>query len=457
MAGHSPPTRRRRLLRLLLLATLSAPILLWLVVLLALATPWPRAWLAGKLTQRTGLPTKIGGIALSPSQGIQLKDYRLHLPGQAKGKPIITIPIIRLHPDWQLLAHKKLDILSLELDSPTIDIPLEALAAALPKPTTLPAKPPEPQIAANDTPKPTEQSPNPQATPEAAPEAKPTVPQKPVPPLQLPPTRWLHIRNASVRIHSARHHRDILRVTRFTTSLPVIGKPATTTASLSSAQLLDLPPLSPTTIPIEWNGSVLRVPTLEQTTANGLHFTIDAYLAPVKSLPCVIEAKLLKQAVPKTDLTADSTAQATDLTAYAQFKGALASPASWQALLLAEAHDLQLSKSDTRHSFDHATLAATLHNGILQATNIRLSSEDIAILANAAALPDGRTAANARLVTSPERATHIARDFFPTVQNIPLTPLSTPQRVALDLQAIGTLGSQFQIQIGPQLPLETDH
>ena len=67
--------------------------------------------------------------------------------------------------------------------------------------------------------------------------------------------------------------------------------------------------------------------------------------------------------------------------------------------------------------------------------------EQASIIANAAVLSDGRMAGIARIVAAPESLIAVSRFFRPDAAEPHLTPLSTPQRAALDLQIYGRPGN----------------
>jgi len=86
----------------------------------------------------------------------------------------------------------------------------------------------------------------------------------------------------------------------------------------------------------------------------------------------------------------------------------------------------------------------------------RLTGEETTVMGNGAMLTDGRTAAIARIVAAPDTLLAISRFTQPSSSEPELTPLSTPQRAALDLRFFGQPGN-FLYQpnpAAPPLPLE---
>jgi hypothetical protein len=86
----------------------------------------------------------------------------------------------------------------------------------------------------------------------------------------------------------------------------------------------------------------------------------------------------------------------------------------------------------------------------ITAEMLRLIGDDLSILANAAVIAGGRAAAAIRFVAHPGTLVHLAQRLQPDL-NPPLTPLSTPQRAALDLRAFGSLDN-LTLEVGPNGP-----
>jgi len=86
----------------------------------------------------------------------------------------------------------------------------------------------------------------------------------------------------------------------------------------------------------------------------------------------------------------------------------------------------------------------------------RIIGDNLAFLGNATLLADGRLAAAIRMVAPPETATTISQYAFPNSQPPPpLTPLATPQRAALDLEAFGIIG-RLSLRLGRDGPVISD-
>ena len=94
-----------------------------------------------------------------------------------------------------------------------------------------------------------------------------------------------------------------------------------------------------------------------------------------------------------------------------------------------------------------------LGGGRLSCLDARLIGDDLSLLGNATLLADGRIAAALRMVTAPEIASTLTQHAFPNISPPPvLTPLSTPQRVAFDLDLSGNF-DHLALQLGKDGPM----
>ena len=131
----------------------------------------------------------------------------------------------------------------------------------------------------------------------------------------------------------------------------------------------------------------------------------------------------------------------------------LLAPGTWQGGLVTEARAPAGSLAGHDAIFDHGSAIAVLRGGTLSCIDGRLIGDDLSLLGNATLLADGRAAAALRLVAPPETAAAIASSLFPNLPGPPhLTPLSTPQRSAFDLEAFGNI-RQLSIRIGRDGPV----
>ncbi len=203
---------------------------------------------------------------------------------------------------------------------------------------------------------------------------------------------------------------------------------------------------------LDWTSPLLSLKPLE-LLLGGYKFVLAAKIAQFSGLPLQIEAQFPSQPLSSLALPFNGNAASKSIAASARFRGLLLAPASWQGDLLAEAISPTLLIGGHDAEFDKAGIVTVLRGGILSCVDARMTSDGLSLLGNATLLADGRLAGAARLVASPETATAIANRAFPILQGAPsLTPLSTPQRSAFDVEAFGNIGRIF-LRLGKDGPI----
>ena len=326
-------------------------------------------------------------------------------------------------------------------------IPLELLAD-LARSQAAPAAAAPPMIAA---------APVPSAPPFVGPPrptSSPTVPETPAPApaVVLPPTGWVHLKNASITVLSASSGRKWFELSGATGSIPVAGSPAQSSFRVESIRADGQETLSRLDAGLDWKFPLLSLRPLE-TEIHGYKITLAAKLGMLSNLPLQIEAQLPRQPLASFPLPADSHAQAEVITVNARFRGLLLAPGTWQADLIAEAASPACRIAGHDAKFDRGSAVTILRGGILSCVDARLIGDELSFLGNATLLADGRAAAALRMVAPPESAVAIASRVFPNLPQPPsLTPLSTPQRSAFDVQAAGNLGHIF-LKLGQDGPV----
>ena len=144
---------------------------------------------------------------------------------------------------------------------------------------------------------------------------------------------------------------------------------------------------------------------------------------------------------------------AESITAATRLCGLLLAPATWQGDLVIESASPSIHLASHDAKFDRGNAVTILRGGILSCVDARLIGDELSLLGNATLLANGRVAGAARIVSAPGTLTSIASQAFPLVKETPiLTPLSTPQRSAFDLEASGTIHEIF-LQLGKDGPI----
>jgi hypothetical protein len=445
------PTRgnRRGFRRRFLIALAALPLVLWLAGNVWLASPFGRTWIAGKIQHRTGLETRIGGASVTPWDGVCIRGIELLQPPPlrlAVKDPLARFTSIRLRPVWSSWLRGNREWRAVELETPKLVIPIELLAdLARSQAPAAPAAPPVAAAAPVPVPPP--------ATAPAAPPSPPVVPEVPpqAPTLPLPPTAWVHLKNGSFTVVSAMSGKSWLAISAVTGSIPVAGSSAQSTLRLGAVHLTGSEVLTDLKLPLAWQSPLLTVPPFE-TEIHGFKIKVAGKTGLLGGIPIQLEMQAPKQQPDSFPLPANGQATAESIAGNLRFHGLLLAPGSWQGDLVAEAHAPSAKFAGHDAKFDRGSAVVVLRGGIVSCVDARLIGDDLSLLGNATLLTDGRLAAALRLVAPPDSASAIANRVFPNAQPPALTPLSTPQRAAFDLEAFGNIRQVF-LRIGREGPV----
>jgi len=455
--NREAPTRenRRGFRRWVWIILVAAPVAALMLGNLWLACPPGRAWIAAKIQPLAGgLETHVRGASISPWNGVTLHHVELLQPKPLRltvKQPLAQIDTIRLSPVWQSWFRGRLELRALALDSPHLVIPLELLSelARSQAPATPPlvsAGPPvlmaPPSVTIPNT--------TPASPPVTPPQGAETPPKTPAAP--LPPTAWLHLKNASFTLLSASSGKPWFQATGVSSSVPVSGKPAQSTLHIRAIHIAGRETLTDLNAVLDWQDPLLSVKPI-QTEILGLKFVLAGKIAMLAGIPLQLEAQLPRQKPASLTLPAGGRAEADTISANARFRGLLLAPGTWQGDLLAEvlAPSARIAGHDAK--FDRGSAITILRGGILSCVDARLIGDDLSLLGNATLLADGRAAAALRLVAPPDSVTAIVNRTFPNIPQPPaLTPLSSPQRAAFDLEASGNIRHLF-LRLGHDGPV----
>lgn len=428
-------------------ALLGLPMLVVLAGNLLLSSPWSCRWIAAKISHRTGgLEVRVGGASWSPWNGASITGLELLQPAPLRAvtqEPLVRIDAVRFTPVWRAWLRGRLEVRSIELDSPRCVLPLELVShlARAAQPT---AAPPVAAIA----PPPAVVQPVP--PPPAALHQAPKPPPPPAPPSQ--PTGWLRLKNASFAVVYAGSNRGLLEIANASGAIPISGDPAQSELKIgriSAAGNVVTSDLTPT---LAWSNPLLSLKPLE-TTIGGYRILVAAKIAGFSGLPLQIEAQLPRQPLAAVAIPFGGEAAAESIAGNLRFRGLLLAPGTWQGDLVGEAVSPTLRITDHEKKFDKGGVVVVLRGGILSCVDARLIGDDLSLLGNATLLADGRCAGVARLVAAPETVTTIASRAFPnTPSGLPLTPLATSQRAAFDLEVFGTISQPF-LRLGKDGPI----
>lgn len=424
---------------------LASPAVLLLLANLVLTSPWSRRWIAGEIGRRAGgLEARVSSASWSPWNGIAVGGIELLQPVQlrtAVKEPLLRVDSVRANPVWRSWLRGRPEISGIIIDTPRVVLPLELvshLAASAPAhPPTAPTPP---------APAPPPQTPQPPAVPGAPSPAVPPAPSATPAPQPAPvsqPTALIDVRNASFSVVLASHDKTLLDLSKISGLIPIAGGPARSRLEIGPVEVAGQTLVSRTSAEITWAAPFLSLQPL-QLDIGGHPLVVAGKVATFSGFPLQIEARLPRHELKEIQLPLGALASAQSVAAEARFRGLLLSPATWQGDFLAESIAPVVKTGEHTARFDRASTITVLRGGILSCADARITGDDISVLGNATLLADGRCAGALRLVAAPETVSNGAKRVLPMLPGQPsLTPLSTPQRAAFDLEAFGNIGQLF--------------
>ena len=488
----------------------------WLLVLCALppgafalstlwlASPWGCRWIATKIQQRSGLETHLDGASWSPWNGVTLREIVIYQPPglrSAIAEPLLRIASLRIEPAWRLCLHGQFAARVATADAPRVVLSVQMMshlakqAPVAPAPV-LAAQAPTPAIAAiqqpghesppQATPSPVQPTPSqPVVPPAPVPAVPPVVPpiaavqtdqpspakvatppapatptaQEQPPRLQPPPvsndsqaTAWIHLHHASFQLVSVGSPQPLVEIADLTVDLPVSGDAAASSLSVASLKAWGNPLLTDFQAPLAWQAPVLSLEPVEAMLA-GLHCRVAGKLALLTGLPMQLEVQLPQQSPAPLAVPGGGEAKVQQLAAIGRFRGLLLTPATWQGDGFAQGSTIAIHAGAHQAAFDNVSCLVALRGGVLSCVDARFVGDDLSLLGNATLFADGRAAGVLRVVAAPETTLGIVRGFFPKNTSTPsLTSMSTPQRVACDLEVFGVV-NDLSIRLGHDGPV----
>jgi hypothetical protein len=448
--------RRRWVKGLLLLGCL--PVVLFFLSNLWLALPPGRHWVAAKISKRTGFDAGVERASWSPWDGIRISGLVIQQPPALRSsvhEPLFTATSVQIWPKWMAWLQKRIEMHSIQLDSPRAVIPIELIAHLSGPPPVL--QTPPVVAAANPAPAPPADGPPPvvaAAAPGAVelPPPQPSIQNTPTPPSAAPsisvPTAWIHVKHGSLAIVAGNQARPLLEADHFNADLPAAGGPASSLATLESIKGLGNEVIRDLKFPLNWQPPVLEIGPIS-AEASGIPSQLVARIAIAGNLPIAIDFNLPPKESARVTLPNQRLVAADAFRAVGRFRGFLAFPASWQGDFLIEGRGLSTSQppqADLR--FDRGIAVFLLRGGLLACTDARLISDELSLLGNGTVLSDSRGAAVLRIVAPPAYAHGLAERLGQmTGKRITFGLMGTPDRMGSDLYALGNLDG-INIQLG---------
>lgn len=421
---------------------------------LFLLSPKGREFIERRIESRLRLESSVEGSTWSPWNGITIYGLRIGQPDGTSGPvatPLLSVQSIRLHPDWVALAGRRLEPKAIEILKPEITIPIELLSK-IPRPEAKPAMAadapdlasleplrgdnPETQNAPGSQPAAT-QTPNDMGLSEKAPDIT-TISAAEAP----NPTVWVNVREGRVTIKSQMSPTPLLKAMGINGSIPLGGKSAASLIHVTKIKGFGGLPATEFTLPLKWSKLVLTTGIIGGEVA-GLEYKVEGNIGLVPGLPFRIDALVPEQKESEFRFGSEIRAKTGTVMSQARLNGYLEIPSTWQGQCVAQATGVHASVGGRESRFDSGRALILFQNGTIRCLDARLLGEESSIIGNAMILADARIAANTRIVASPETLVEISRLTRSDRKTPQLTPLSTPQRAALDLQLFGHLGDIY--------------
>lgn len=430
------------------------PVVGLVILNLCLASNSSCAWIARKIQERTRLEASVGGATFLPWNGLQIYEVKLLQPPPLRkgvGEPLMKIQRIGLSPVWKAWLRGKLELNSITLDQPHWVVPVELLAEIAKSRAPSQAAAPPPQVAVPQPPPPAADAPSTPVTP--TPPAAPAPPATQAP-VSTAPTAWIHVKDASFTLLSASNKKLWFQTSGIRGSIPVAGGNAESVLEIGTIRVADRELVRDFRPVLQWRAPFLAVKPMEGKLSDWgqFQYQLAAQIGLVQGLPLQIEMRLPEQAHGDFKLPEAYEAKAAKIAASARFRGLLLAPQSWQGDFVAEAKEPAGKVGGQQAAFDRGSAIVVLRGGMLSCVDARLIGDELSFLGNATVLADGRIAAALRMVAPPANVEGIVNRIFQNQSGIPMTPLSTPQRTAFDLQAFGSL-QEIYLQLGKDGPV----
>jgi len=263
------------------------------------------------------------------------------------------------------------------------------------------------------------------------------------------------VKNASFSVVAGPNAKTWLHMEGFNGSIPAAGGKAESALKIRSIEVAGKPVLTHFRPILEWQAPFLAVKPMEGKLADGIgmNYQLAARIGFLAGLPLQIEARIPEQALAEFRASEALGAAFGKLTANSRFRGLLLAPQTWQGDLVGQVREVSAEFGKHRASFDRGSGIVVLRGGILSCVDARLVGDELSFLGNATVLADGRLAGALRMVAPPGHVNGMVKRTFKYLTDpISLTPLSTDQRTAFDIQAFGTF-QQIYMRFGREGPV----
>lgn len=450
------PRWKRRVIWILAIL-LIAPLICLALLNLVLATPWPRGWAAGKISQRTGLEASIGSASWTPWGGACVGDIKIQPPVELAAsarEPLFHVHKIRAFPRWTDVLRGKPALSRIEIDRPELSVPLELIASLVSSttgqaPEVDEASSPPPLVAANESSKPDRhgrRSGQSAAADKVESEGEEGFSD------QSANTTLVEVRDGGVKFLLGGG--NALAVSGIRGKVPVAGDPAITEFHVGSVVALGRVLTSDVVLPITWQSPELRTGAVDLSIA-GVEMKFLAAFGVMRGSPFAFDILIPSQSVDGQPYFKTLQPTAKMLEGRLQCRGALRFPRTWHGGGGFVASDIQMMVSGEQVHFDTSRGRATVQDGELNVPDIRLTGDRISLLGNGEVADGGEVAGVLRIVVPPDFAEALSRQFMVNGVSPAFAPLVTRDREFIDLRWISYDGVQgIELGVGgPVLPI----
>ncbi len=233
--------------------------------------------------------------------------------------------------------------------------------------------------------------------------------------------------------------------------IPLGGNAAESTIRIGKSEALGSPLLKQFEIPFQWSSPLLSLKA-GQNGEGQITWNANIAVALTGAIPFQIDAVLPPQKERLLRLPMGVTVTLGEMAMQSRLQGLVLAPATWNGRGMAQVENVTANADGQTTVFRNGQVLLVFQNGLLQCPDARLIGETLSFMGNAAVLSDGRASANLRLVAAPDTLVALSRHTEPDHRAPSLTPLSTPQRAALDLGFFGAPGEYFY-RSNPSAPL----
>lgn len=408
------------------------------------------------MAQRCGLPASLKGASWSPWNGISVYGIKIEQPEALQkqfAKPLLQIESIRIVPTWREMAKRRLVMQSIEIKKPEFSVPIEILSHFSSKAAPTQQQPiVKNEPAGSPTPKKTSPSSAPKNEEKVKlskqPENQPKAP--PSPPIEADlRTTWVHISDARFELISSFSETPLYEIFSADGWIPIGGNGSKSTLALRGIRSIGSSAEEKLTLPVLFQKRTLNFGPVKTSIANTT-CELGASIGFVRHFPFQASFRTPDQEVEPFDISAERSMQIESFGGSGNLRGLLSIPQTWRGQAYFKATKINVHAPSNDLSFDHGNALFSFSTRAISCLDARMIGDDLSLLGNATILGDGRMAAAGRLVSSPENLIMASKDFGKNDSIPTLTPLSTPQRAALDMQLLGRLGKSLFLKTDPE-------